>query len=221
MQDFRASAEHFLQQWCDPDRKVNGKHPRYSETDRSFVEQFSRDFTCSELNRFCVCYAVHRTIPGISDTTYSKYQAFVDMLKRHRHTLVKREQVPHFIGERVDEMAHHYGKRFLSAVTKAFWMLRQHPIVIVDSYACKALRRLGFPATEGEYSRYVESWLELSGRPKESKELSDALTWLPDSPASRSLQDRGIATSEEVRNWAKQPWFRDRVIDMYLWFAGN
>ena len=218
MKDFRASAEHCLQQWCDPDRQIDGKRPRYSETDNSFVEQFTRDFTCTELHRFCVCYAVHRTIPG-KDPTHKKYQPFVDMLKRHRQTPVTREDAVRFIGERVDELVQHYGKgRPLSAVTKAFWMVKQHPMIIFDNNVSRGLGRLGLPT--GDYTRYVNSWLELSRRPKECKELLEALMWLPESPPARSLENRGIATTGQVRKWAEEPWFHDRVIDMYLWFAG-
>ena len=219
MKDFHKAAEHFLEQWCDPERKIDGKRPRYSETDLSFVEQFRGNFTCGQLHRFCVCYAVARTVPG-KDPTHGKYQTFVDMLKSHRHTLVTRETMPRFVVDRVDEMATHYGKKFLSAVTKALWMVKQHPIVIFDSYAYRALVRLGL-SPEGDYSKYVGSWLEFSRRPKESRELSDALARLPESPAARSLEKRSIAETKQVREWAEQPWFRDRVVDMYLWFAGK
>ena len=137
------------------------------------------------------------------------------MLNRYRNTDLTRENMPGFIEDRVKEMEKHYGKRFLSAITKAFWMVKQHPIIIYDSNACKGLRRFNLPPGSGDYSRYVESWLQFSRRPGVSQQLSAALAWLPESRASRSLARRSI-TPDQVRAWAAEPWFRDRVLDILL-----
>lgn len=202
--------------WCDPSREI-----RFGEdTDFKFVKQFQGNVTCKELARLCVCYSVARTIPG-KDPTHEKYRAFVNMLNRDRNTAVVQENMADFIEDRVNEMEEHYGKRFLSAITKAFWMLKRHPIIIYDSNACKGLREFGLPpGSNGDYSRYVESWLQFSQRPEESQQLSAALAWLPESQASRSLAEQGI-TADQVRAWAIEPWFRDRVLDIYLFFVGK
>jgi hypothetical protein len=177
---FRQCAEHYLRQWCDPNRKS-----RFPDLDCDFVKQFqSRDgITCEQLARFFVCYAVARTIPG-RDLPEDKYEKFVKMLKDHRRAAI----TPRFIEDRVEEMKRPYQKKLLSAISKAFWMLRQHPVVIYDGNACKGLGRFGLQPGNGDYSRYVKSWVEFSQRPNVSKQLRDALRWLPKSRAARSLR---------------------------------
>jgi hypothetical protein len=212
---FRESAEHYLRQWCDAGRKG-----RFGEdTDWKFVRQFQKDVTCEGLARLCVCYTVARTIPG-KDPTHEKYRAFANILNRDRNIYLTLENMPGFIEGRVKELEKHYGKRFLSAITKAFWMVKQHPVIIYDSNARKGLRRVGLSPGSGDYSRYVASWLEFYRRPKVSQQLSAALEWLPKSQASRSLREQGI-TSGQVRALGVKPWFRDRVTDIYLFSVGE
>jgi hypothetical protein len=211
MKHFRACAVHYLRQWCDPNRES-----RLKDTDRQFVQQFQsrRGVTCEQLARFCFCYAVHRTIPG-KDSSHKKYQAFANMLNRHRDA----EVTPQFIEDRVEEMRRHYGARFLSAITKAFWMLRQDSVIIYDGYVRRALSLLSSQPGNGDYPRYVDSWLQFSQRPEMSEKLSNALAWLPDSRAARLLAKRDISTSRQIHSWSAEPWFRNRVLDIYLWSA--
>lgn len=216
MKTFSKCAERYLRMWCDPVRPG-----RFKDTDETFVRQFQRGVTCEELGRFFVCYAVARTIPGKDHEGYERYQPFRDMLEQHRNIEIVPEAMPGFIQTRVDEMAKQYGRRLLSAVTKAFWMLKQHPIIIYDSKASRGLRRHALQPGSGDYGRYVKSWRQFSELPKIKHELTEALAVLPESRLSGSLEERGIATKDEIRSLSRKPWFSDRVVDMYLVLRGH
>src|SRR5208283_4160166 len=93
--------------------------------DRRLMRDFSEEVNCEMLHDMCVLYRVARTIPG---NGIEKYHPFVEMLNRYRGTVMTKENVPTIIEDELLNMGQVYGRNFLSAITKAFWMMKQHPV---------------------------------------------------------------------------------------------
>jgi hypothetical protein len=144
--------------WCAEDYFTQLWWPQ----DRELMREFSENVTCEMLHNLCVLYRVARTIPGYG---IAKYRPFVDMLNRRRGTAMTRENVPSIIEEELSNMRRVYGKKFLSALTKALWMMKQHPIAIYDSYAWEGLRRRGLAPGYDGYRGYYKAWLGFFEQP--------------------------------------------------------
>jgi hypothetical protein len=131
--------------WCAEDYLKEIWWPQ----DRQLVRQFSGKVNCEMLHNLCVLYRVARTVPGYG---IEKYHPFVEMLNRYRETVMTKKNVPEIIEQELSKMAQVYGRSFLSAITKAFWMMKQHPIAIYDSYARGGLRRRRLSSSYPSYA---------------------------------------------------------------------
>ncbi len=100
----------------------------------------SGTLTCEAVDEVCRKYRVNRNFEGYS---IRKYQMFADILNAHRMTQLTKHNVSGVVTQMLTEMRVACGKLLTSAVTKAFWTMKQHPVVIYDAYAWEGLRRLG------------------------------------------------------------------------------
>lgn len=196
--NFRDCANHYLKQW--------------SEQDREFFLGFSGgQVTCELLDRMCVKYQVARTVPGHGP---DKYRQFAEMLNRYRNTEMTRQNVPEIIEEELRKMRNVYGgKSFLSAISKAFWMMKRHPVVIYDKNVRKGLRHYGLPPGENNYDAYFDSWFRFFERDDTKRRVQDALAWLR---AWRNAPKRPRISADELEELAGSEWFANRVVDMHL-----
>ena len=195
MKSLRLCAEHYLRQWCNQDR---GFHIAFS----------SDSIRCELLGKMCWDYQVARTVPGQG---LAKYEQFANMINRYRGITIERQDVPDIIEKELASMKSVYKKGFLSAITKAFWMMKRHPIVIYDSNARKGLRYFNLDPGDGDYRAYFDSWFSFFDRPEIQNGLTDAADWLLE---KKKIQD------EQLRNFVKSDHFRNRVTDMRLFYAG-
>lgn len=111
------------------------------------------------------------------------------------------------------EISKVYGDRTaLSATTKFLWFRVRNPIIIYDSQVRKALKT---PA--GNLRRFYEAWrVEYNNR---SGAISNACANL--SSVAGYSYDQTIATSSYVQGISAEPWFQERVLDVYLWHKGQ
>jgi hypothetical protein len=219
MDIWQGFAESYLEEmWCTQDRQL--------------VREFSaREVTCEMLHDLCCRYGVARTIPGHIEEIglEGKYKPFVDMLNKHRETVMTRESVPEIIDKEVANMREKYkGRSLWSAISKAFWMMKQHPVVIYDNFAWKGLQKLGLKPGYKTYREYFDAWFTLFERRETKEALDDACSWLIKSPIALSLLAAGKLTASEFESIAGSKWFRNRVTDMWLcqkggarWFKGD
>lgn len=202
---FRQCADHYLQQWC--------------ELDREFWAKFSSGpISCESLAKLCWKYQVARTVPGHG---IQKYKQFVSTLERCRGTQMTQKDVSGFIERQHRALEHKYRKSFLSAVTKAFWMMKRHPVVIYDSNARRGLQRCGLASGDGNYVEYCKSWFQFFDNPRTQRELDTALKTLGDSPRAHALIEQGKLSEAELQELSRSEWFRNRVTDMYLFYVGK
>lgn len=205
-------------QWCAEDYLKNIWWPQ----DRELMREFSGAVTCAMLHKLCVSYDVHRTIPGhIADLGLEKYQQFVDMLNGHRDTVMTRETVPDIIEQELVNMKKAYGSTFLSAITKAFWMMKQHPVAIYDSYAREGLRLRRLSPRYPSYVVYYGAWFAFFEHRDTQDGLNDALSGLPESPFVRNLLNNGELADSELKSLSESMWFRNRVADRRLIYEGG
>ena len=191
-----------------------------NELDKRLVRAFVQPVTCETLRDLCSPsnYGVARTIPGNGP---EKYQRFADMLNRYRDVEMTRENVPTIIELEFQNMRQVYGRGFLSAISKAFWMMKQHPVVIYDSNAWKGLQRLGLSPGYDGYGTYFASWFRFFDHAETQEGLDEALSWLPSSPAARNLVQSGKTDLEEIGRLAASSLFANRTTDMRLFHEGG
>jgi hypothetical protein len=190
------------------------------ELDRRLVAKFSSSpVTCEMLRDLCspAKYGVARTVPGHGP---QKYLKFADMLNHYQDTVMTRVNVPDIIEQELASMRKAYGKGFPSAISKALWMMKQHPVVIYDSFAWNGLQRLGL-APGSDYRTYFNSWFKFFDKNDTQYGLADALSWLPCSPVASSLIQAGRVDASEIQRLAASQLFRNRVTDIHLYCAGG
>lgn len=200
-ESFRWCARHYIKQWC--------------ELDREFFLGFSRGVTCELLRKMCLKYQVDRTVPGHG---LEKYRRFAEMLNGYRNIEITSDTVPRVIEEELKNMHSAYGRPFLSAITKAFWMMKRHPIVIYDSQARRGLRYYGLPPGDGNYRVYFESWWKFFQESETQKGLDNALDWLR---TSKDVPKKYKVPSDEFDDLATSDWFRNRVVDIRLFYTAR
>ena len=187
--------------------------------DEAPVRAFSTSNVTRELlHHLCVEYSVARTIPG---NGLAKYQRFADMLNRHRDTVMTRANTASVIEEELANMRNAYGANFLSAITKAFWMMKQHPVVIYDSYGWNGLQRLHLRPGYSGYHTYYDAWFRFFESPETQQGLDEALSWLPESPYMQGLLAARKIDGSQIKSIAETQWLRNRVADRYLTTIGG
>lgn len=201
---FRECAAHYLDQWY--------------RTDQRYVKDFSGGpVEVEQLSKMCRDYKVARTVPGKGD---ERSREFAEMLERYRNRKLTTENAPEIISKETEKMREVYGngKRFLSAITKAFWMMKGHPVAIYDSNVRRGLRMVGLDPGGGDYCVYYRSWFEYFERKDVKRDVGRALEWLQISPCPRCFMGESILSPTGLRKLVRSERFRNRVVDMHLFF---
>jgi hypothetical protein len=205
--NWRECAEYYLKEvWAPHDRKL--------------IRDFSaRKVTCEVVHDLCVRYSVARTIPGhYEEVGAEKYRPFVNMLNRYRDAIMTKDNVPDIIDREVANMRKYYkGRTFESAISKAFWMMKQHPIVIYDTFAWYGLQRVGLKPSDYSYRTYFNSWFRFFEQKLTQIALDDAVKHLTGLPYTQEPIRAGTITAADLES----AWFRNRVTDMRLAFVGG
>ena len=205
--DWRQCAEYYLNKLWYP-------------YDRRFIRAFSTGVTCDVLHDLCVEYSVARTISGTiygASGVEGKYRPFADMLNRYRDTTMTRQHVPQIMRRETDNMQSAYGKGFESAISKALWMMKQHPVVIYDANAWYGLEAVSLKPRDYSYRAYYDSWFRFFERWDTRVALDDAVKYLTTLPRTQELISKGTIDAGAIDS----PWFRNRITDVRLWFLGG
>jgi hypothetical protein len=189
--------------------------------DRQFIREFSTsEVSCAALHDLCVKYGVARTVPGyISEAGIEgKYRAFADMLNKYRNIIMTQQNVPQIMKRETDNMWKAYGGRtFESAISKALWMMKLHPVVIYDAYAWYGLQAVGLKPRDYSYRAYFDSWFRFFEQRDTRVALDDAVRYLMSLPPTQELIGAGTISAADIDS----PWFRNRITDVRLWFLGG
>lgn len=174
-----------------------------------------------------VFYSIARNLPtGFEEREklprYGSVLAIIDTLQRKD-----------FLGEKLlpaikrvsgEISAKYGGQGVLSATTKFLWLKMKNPIIIFDGRAREGLRIVSDRQSRGALrgapdaiiDEYYGLWREEFKVHEE--EIGDACATLE---KMHEYADPKIGTGLDIAKIAAEPWFRERVFDVYLWDRGS
>jgi len=122
--------------------------------------------------------------------------------------------------EKVVQLATEFKGEFkqfnLSAASKLLWLKHRKPYIIYDSRAVTALHKMGHRFEKKSYTEYCQNWRqEYRHHRKNVQNASANLVNM------RSFFPAWHADSESMSTLFGQPWFLERVFDIYLWEMGG
>jgi ribosomal protein L15E len=97
-------------------------------------------------------------------------------------------------------------------LTPFSWLKLKSPIVIYDANVRKALQL----NTSCGYAEYLERWRDEYEHL--SNKIDRACRGL--THAQRYVIDSNVLSAEEFESLTQKRWFKERVLDMFLWFRG-
>ena len=193
---------HYLDMWLRHDRL-------YHES----MNNGTREEKLISIKKAATYYKVARNLPKEYDEDIgcARYEPIV--------RIIDKASTPDFSGDIVksikkvqEKISRAYGGRgVLSITTKLLWLKIRDPIIIYDSQARKALN-----TEDGDLPGFYEAW-----RAKycaHSEAIATVCAKL--NRVSKYSCDQTIATPEYVQDISAQPWFQERVFDVYLWHEG-
>lgn len=106
-----------------------------------------------------------------------------------------------------------YGERnVLSLTTKFLWLKIKSPILIYDSQA-----RIAVGANKNDIEDFYIKWHQEFNKYKtQIAQVCSKLSLL-----HLYVVDQNIGTAEYISKISSNPWFHERVFDIYLWNKGN
>jgi hypothetical protein len=105
----------------------------------------------------------------------------------------------------------------LSAASKLLWLSYREPYIVYDGRAVTALiRDLGYRFPTRDYPQYSKSWREEYEKHKNS--IGKAIEHLP---KARMFMRPLPLTDEQLLAMARESWFQERVLDIFLWEIGE
>jgi len=122
--------------------------------------------------------------------------------------------------EKVVELATRFKRKFgqfnLSAASKLLWLKHIREYIILDSRAIAALHKLGHRFGKRNYVEYCRAWrYEYVCHAKNIRTASAKLVKM------RDFFPAWHTDSKAMSKLLSQPWFRERVFDIYLWEVGG
>lgn len=157
-------------------------------------------------------FQVARNFPGLKEDSQTKI-----ILKAIASVDAKQQLT---FDEKVDRLAHlflrDFGQFNLSAASKLFWLKHRSPYIIFDSRAVNALKGFGHKLNKRSYAEYCDAWRkEYKTRHSDLKAASSRLIQM------RSFLPAWHVDAKEMSATISDPWFIERVFDIYLWEVGG
>jgi hypothetical protein len=104
----------------------------------------------------------------------------------------------------------------VSAASKLLWLSSRKPI-IYDSRAFVALEKeYGHKGKKKDYDAYCRSWKRAYKNNEQA--VLDAVNELP---KVRAFLPGDTPADDQLLSLVREPWFRERVFDIYLWELGS
>lgn len=198
---FDYCALQFLNQWLE-------KESNYCDA----LAQDSPDVQRTALLGAAAHFRIARNLPTKYELkqNHQRYQPVIEVLNGLGE--VNPANVEHVVEETHQAISQRYGnRRVLSLVTKFLWLKVKLPVRIYDRQA-----RIALGTQEGDYPSFNN---EFSTRfDKCAKEIDRACENLK---SVLPYTVKPAMTAFDVDTLVKQQWFKERVLDIYLWNEGN
>ena len=204
IQTFEYCSLYYLNQWLKYDR---GYCDALSGNDN--------DRKVSALKKAAGFYRVARNL-RTEDKEASRYQPVLDILDSIDPKKFKGDQNKNIVDEiknvesRISKI--YGGRNVLSLTTKFLWLKVKSPIVIYDSQAREAVG-----AKNNDLDDYYEKWKDQFDNYE--KKIESACSKLPDMHLYAVNHEAG--TKKYIIEHSSEPWFSERVFDIYLWHKGT
>ena len=105
----------------------------------------------------------------------------------------------------------------ISAASKLLWLSNLSPYIIYDSRVFTALQgKFEHSEDQRDYQAYCNSWRKAYD--KHSQEIKTAVNSLP---SVRAFLPGITPPDDQLLTTVNEPWFRERVFDIYLWEHGG
>ena len=201
--NFNYFALHYLNLWLSKDRKFCEALEGHDEVAK-----------LRALAEAAVFYRVARNLRKVHDVENGilRYKPVLDVIDPVAAITFQGAQLIPAIMEVSRQISQKYGDRgVMSLTTKFLWLKMKSPIVIYDSQARKALG-----TNPEDIIDYYSKWRKQFD--SYSSEIDVACAALP-RVTEYSAPD--APTPQYVQEIASQPWFKERVFDVYLWSLGS
>lgn len=202
--NFNYFALHYLNLWLSNDRN-------FCET----LEGHDDARKLRALTKAAAFYRVARNLPKAYDVEKGipRYKPVLDVIDALDPITFQGPQLIPSIEGVLSEISRRYGgQKVVSLTTKFLWLKMKSPIVIYDSRARKALG-----TKPGDIRDYYSQWRDQYN--SYCSEISAACDSLPRVHEYSVAPD--VATPQYIEGVASQPWFMERVFDVYLWSLGS
>ena len=100
----------------------------------------------------------------------------------------------------------------MSLTTKFLWLKIKQPILIYDAQA-----RIALETKDGDLAGYYKKWQEKFKI--KQYEIEDVCSKLPNMYLYAHSKDD--VTKQYIKRISSEPWFHERVFDIYLWSGVN
>ncbi|HXM51165.1 MAG TPA: hypothetical protein VN956_25190 [Pyrinomonadaceae bacterium] len=202
--NFNYWALHYLNLWLSRDR-------RFCEA----LEGHDEAAKLQALSEAATFYKVARNLPKAFDIEkkFPRYKPVLDVIDALNPSMFQGSRLIPSIEQVRSHISERYGDLGVTSLTTEFlWLKMKSPIIIYDSRARKAL---GMKADS--LRAYYEKWRERFD--SSCNEINAACASLP--KVHQYSEDPELATPRYIERIASQPWFRERVFDVYLWTKGS
>ena len=201
--NFNYFALHYLNLWLSKDREFCEALQGHDEAGK-----------LKALADAAAFYKVARNLPKAHDVgeRILRYKPVLDVIEAQDPSTFQEVQLIPSIEDVRSQISEGYGRRGVTSLTTKFlWLKMKSPIIIYDSRARKAL------GTKAEDIRaYYSQWRERFD--SSCNEINAACASLP---RVNKYSAPDAATPRYIEEIASQPWFKERVFDVYLWSSGS
>lgn len=200
-QTFDYCALQFLNQWL-------GKEETYCKLLESSEVESQRKALIKAGGHFRVA----RNLPKIFETrnNLSRYQPVLDTLNDIED--VNAKNIVDVVDQARNQISEKYGGRsVLSLTTKFLWLKIKSPVRIYDKQA-----RIALKTADGGFADFNEAFSERYA--KNENLITSACSNLE---SVQSYSVRPDMKADEIKSLASEQWFKERVLDIYLWNEGN
>jgi hypothetical protein len=202
--NFNYFALHYLNLWLTKDR-------RFCQA----LEGHDEAAKLEALAEAAAFYKVARNLRKVHDVGSGilRYKPVLDAIDALDPVTFQGEQLIPSIMDVASKISRSYGDRGVTSLTTKFlWLKMRSPIIIYDSRARKALRM-----KSEDIPDYYFRWREQFN--SYFNEINAACALLPGVHEYSEAPE--VATPQYIEEIASQPWFKERVFDVYLWRLGS
>lgn len=202
--EFRYAAATYLHIWLTFDR---GVHDTFH----------ANGPTAEALRTLLTRYYAMRTLWGVKDVGLAPFVAAL-----RQGITGQANDVVGLVKTANDAISPTYkGRNCISAVSKALWMMLRHPVAIYDNLSRDGLRRFGATFKDGDYGQFHAAWCNYFNQQRTQEYIASACDWLVGSSFVANLEIHRAATRNDIEQWTRESWFRNRVCDFRLMHAGS